>query len=417
MRPVQRIELSEKHTRQRLIAVIACLIVASGAFIYALNGLMSNDSGWTSIEASSSAETNCGDDFVFQYYVGAAGVDATAEKKALTLLYTDALVKAYEVFHNDEAFEGVNNIYEINQHPNEELTVDPVLYGAFETVAEYGRREVYLAPVYLEYKNLFFCNDDSETFHYDAEQNADVRTYFGEIAAYANDPSMVNVELLGDNRLKLHVSEEYLAYAKENGIEKFVDFAWMQNAFITDYLSDVMVEKGYTLGSISSCDGYTRNLDEGLTSEEGVLRQYSYNIYDRNGMTVYPAGLMNYTGPISMVSFHNYIMTEKEADHYYEFQDGETRTSYISMEDGRNRSSVNNLVAYSKRESCAQILLQLIPVYIADELDTDAVKILATEQIYCIYGKNRTLYYTEKTLDLTDLFDKDGVSYKAQYLE
>ena len=196
--------------------MIACLIVASGAFIYALNGLMSNDSGWTSIEASSSAETNCGDDFIFQYYVGAAGVDATAERKALTLLYTDALVKAYEVFHNDEAFEGVNNIYEINQHPNEELTVDPVLYGAFETVAEYGRREIYLAPVYLEYKNLFFCNDDSETFHYDAEQNADVRTYFGEIAAYANDPSMVNVELLGDNRLKLHVSEEYLAYAKEN---------------------------------------------------------------------------------------------------------------------------------------------------------------------------------------------------------
>ena len=126
---------------------------------------------------------------------------------------------------------------------------------------------------------------------------------------------------------------------------------------------------------------------------------------------------MNYTGPVSMVSFHNYIMTEKEADHYYEFQDGETRTSYISTEDGRNRSSVNNMVAYSKRESCAQILLQLIPVYIADELDTDAVKILATEQIYCIYGKNHTLYYTEKTLDLTDLFDKDGVSYKAQYLE
>ena len=222
--------------------MIACLIVASGAFIYALNGLMSNDSGWTSIEASSSAETNCGDDFVFQYYVGAAGVDATAEKKALTLLYTDALVKAYEVFHNDEAFEGVNNIYEINQHPNEELTVDPVLYRAFETVAEYGRREIYLAPVYLEYKNLFFCNDDSETFHYDAEQNADVRTYFGEIAAYANDLSMVNVELLGDNRLKLHVSEEYLAYARENGIEKFVDFAWMQNAFITDYLAEFIRE-------------------------------------------------------------------------------------------------------------------------------------------------------------------------------
>ena len=111
--------------------MIVCLLVASAAFIYALNGLMSNDSGWTNIEVSSSAETNCGDDFIFQYYIGAGGVDATAERKALTLLYTDIMVKAYELFHNDEAFEGVTNIYEINQHPNEVLEVDPVLYQAF----------------------------------------------------------------------------------------------------------------------------------------------------------------------------------------------------------------------------------------------------------------------------------------------
>ena len=67
--------------------------------MYALNGLMSNDSGWTNIEASSSAEINCGDDFIFQYYVGAAGVNATAEKKALTLLYTDSIVKAYKMVY------------------------------------------------------------------------------------------------------------------------------------------------------------------------------------------------------------------------------------------------------------------------------------------------------------------------------
>ena len=65
--------------------------------MYALNGLMSNDSGWTNIEASSSAEINCGDDFIFQYYVGAAGVKChRRKKKALTLLYTDSIVKAYK---------------------------------------------------------------------------------------------------------------------------------------------------------------------------------------------------------------------------------------------------------------------------------------------------------------------------------
>ena len=70
--------------------------------MYALNGLMSNDSGWTNIEVGSSAEIHCGDDYIFRYYVGAAGVNATAEKKALTLLYTDSIVKAYKMFSMDD---------------------------------------------------------------------------------------------------------------------------------------------------------------------------------------------------------------------------------------------------------------------------------------------------------------------------
>ena len=138
VRPVQKVELSEKNTRQRFIAVIVLLVIASGAFMYALNGLMSNDSGWTNIEVGSSAEINCGDDFIFQYYVGAAGVNATAEKKALTLLYTDSIVKAYKMFSSDESFEGITNVYDLNRHPNETMVVDDALYHAFELIAETG---------------------------------------------------------------------------------------------------------------------------------------------------------------------------------------------------------------------------------------------------------------------------------------
>ena len=104
VRPVQKVELSEKNTRQRFIAVIVLLVIASGAFMYALNGLMSNDSGWTNIEVGSSAEIHCGDDYIFRYYVGAAGVNATAEKKALTLLYTDSIVKECETGSEGGAF-------------------------------------------------------------------------------------------------------------------------------------------------------------------------------------------------------------------------------------------------------------------------------------------------------------------------
>ena len=385
VRPVQKVELSEKNTRQRLIAVIVLLVIASGAFMYALNGLMSNDSGWTNIEVGSSAEINCGDDFIFQYYVGAAGVNATAEKKALTLLYTDSIVKAYKMFSSDESFEGITNVYDLNRHPNETMVVDDALYHAFELIAETGNRAIYLAPVYTEYDNLFFCNDDSETVNYDAYQNGEVAAYFSEVAAYSNDPSGVNVELL-------------------------------------------MIDNGYTLGSLTSYDGFTRNLDQTSaitklnagsdtsgTAEENA--DYSFNLYDRQGNIIYPAGVMHYDGAESIVSLHNYPMSDKERYHYYEFKSGDIRTRYADTADGLCKSAVNNMAAYADDISCAELILKVSPVYIADTMDTEAVKNLAENGIQTIFGENSVLYYTDPGLELTDLYDKDGVHYTSELLE
>ena len=420
VRPVQRIELSERNTKQRLAAVIICLVIASAAFVYALNGLMKNDSGWTNIEVSSSADINCGEDFIFQYKIGVSGMDATAEKKALTLLYTDAAVKAYQNFQNDETFEGVTSVYDINQHPNEELTVDPILYQAFEIFAYTGRRELYLAPIYREYDNLFFCNDDAETVSFDAYQNTEVAAYFSEITAYTNDPEMVNLELLGDNRVRLFVSDDYLKFAKENYISDFIDFSWMRNAFIIDYLADVMSQNGYTLGTITSSDGFTRNLDKNsagkaeLESEEQNNGAYSFNIYDRQKQVIYPAAVMEYSGAMSIVSLHNYPMSDKEAYDYYEFKNGEIRTRYIDTKDGLCKSAVNNIVAYSEDQGCVITLFKVIPVYIADSVDPDLVSYLAGDGIGLIYGKDSTLYYNDPDLKLSELYNKDGVTYTTK---
>lgn len=409
VRPVQKVELSEKHVKQRFFAVMILLIIGSCAFVYALNGLMGSESGWTEIKVSSSADINCGEDFIFRYNIGNAGVSASAESKALTLLYTEASQKAYKMFNNDASYEGITSVYDINQKPNQELVVDEALYHAFELMQRSGRRELYLAPVYAEYDNLFFCSDDSETVNYDAYRNEDVKDYFSEVIQYAGSPEMINLELLGDNKVILHVSEEYLAYAKQNYISDFIDFYWMKNAFITDYLADVMVQNGYTFGSVSSYDGFTRNLDDRGTT-------YSYNIYDRQQNTVYPAALMNYSGAKSIVSLRNYAMSEKDKYHYYEFRNGEIRTPYIDAEDGLCRTARNNIVSYSDSRTCAEILLQLIPVYITDTWEPDAVKTLRNDGTDSIYCEDGILYYTDDKLDLTDFYHKEQVIYKAEYV-
>ena len=51
--------------------------------------------------------------------------------------------------------------------------------------------------------------------NYDAYQNGEVAAYFSEVAAYSNDPSDVNVELLGGNQVKLSVSDDYPCFCRE----------------------------------------------------------------------------------------------------------------------------------------------------------------------------------------------------------
>ena len=404
---VIKAELSEKNLRVRIVAVILLIVLAGSAFAYALISFISKESGWVAIKVKASSERNCSNEFVFLYCIGASGASASLENKALTSLYTDATVKAYKLFNNDEIFDGVNNIAYINKHPNEIIEVDEVLYNAFSLLERYNCRSLYLAPIYTEYDNMFACEDDSQIVEFDAFQNDEIRLYYAELAAFASSYDAVNIELLGDNRIKLRVSDEYQQYAAEYGITDYIDFFWMKNAFIIDYLADVMIENNYTLGTISSFNGFVRNLD-------GSGNIYSYHLYDRVGNTVYPSGIMNYTGPQSIVYLRNYRMTELDNQYYYELDNGETRTSFIDIADGLCKSAKNDLVSYSKEYGCAEILLQMLPIYITDTFHEEAVRSLAKNAIYSIYCEDNVIYYNDFALTLTDLYDKEDVTYTAK---
>ena len=271
-KPVERVEVHEGNIKARIILLILAILIAVIAFSFAIGSATKVDTGWREIEADT-AEMNCSQDFEFNYYLGGSGISATAEIKAIVSLYTHATETAYRVFNTQEVFEGTNNLFFLNRNINTPVQVDPLLYQAFELIHRLESRYVYLAPVYAEYHSLFYCNDDWETVGYDPYQNADMAGYFQQVADFARDPASVNVELLGNNTLQLNVSEAYAAFAKENGVVNYVDFYWMKDAFIIDYLAQVMEDNGYNRGAISSYDGFVRTLSAGQLS-------YSFNLYD-----------------------------------------------------------------------------------------------------------------------------------------
>lgn len=69
----------------------------------------------------------------------------------------------------------------------------------------------------------------------------------------------------------------------------------MANAFIVDYIADTMRANGFVRGSVSSYDGFVRNLDDLSGSE------YAFNIFNRVGNTVHQAGVMRYDHAMSIV--------------------------------------------------------------------------------------------------------------------
>lgn len=405
--PPERLELPEKNTRLRLILTVVFIVIAVGAFAFAMYQMNKPETGWQRIGVTSAAQTQAGAQFVFNYNVGAGTMNARSELNQLSARYTSAIDTGYRALSNT-AFSDCNNVYYLNHHVNEEVTVEPVLYDALRAIQEAGSRYPYLASVYAQYNGVFSCQNDYETVEFDPYQNAQLREEFARVAAFVADAQAVNVQLLGENRVKLHVSEEYLAFANEHAITEFVDLNLLSNAFLIDYVSDDLIGAGFTAGTISSFDGYSRTLDNSGT-------EYSFNLTNRVENKVYSAGIMRYTGAMSLVFLRNYPMNSLDEMHYYELADGQIRTPYVDAADGLSKTARNELVCFSQTQSCAQIALRVLPLYSTDSLDVRVLSELSPKGIDSVYCEDFTVHATSKNVTISDLFNEKGVTYSAVY--
>ena len=402
---MERIELSEGNLGRRLAAVVALLAVAAIAFAYGVTRFFSAQAGWQTIEASSSQGPTCGEELTLLYELGAEeGSAAAAEGRALAALYSDTCRKLFQLFHTVEQFEGVVNLRELSLRPNETLTVDPMLYRAFVSVGRYGDRTIYLGPVYARYGDLFFCREDGQLTDFDPRLSADVAREYGTLAAYARDPGAIDLRLLGDDRVCLFVSEDYLDFARREGVDQFLNFGWLTNAFVVDAVAGALLEQGFTHGVVSSYDGFQRNLDD-----RGG--RYSLNVLDYVDGDTYRAAVLEYQGARSIVCLRDHAVEGLDGQRIYRLKNGEVRTAYLSPEDGLCRSAVHDLTGYSTGLGCGEMALKLAPVYVADTLDAGALDGLAREGLQSIWCRDRVIFATEPGAEFTKLYEGDGVRY------
>ena len=378
-----KLEVSEKNIRGRLIGVVILLAIAFTAIGVAVKGVFTTDPGWKSMECYADMVTYK-DDFVFNYYLGSEG-DATAEERAINAVYSAGMEDAYRFFTDQALEDGTRNLAYLNEHLNEKVTIEHALYCALEKLETAGIRYAYLAPVYVEYQPVFLSRNTSEAAVFDPMRNTDLLPYVQEAAAFANDPAHIRLELLGDDQVRLWVSEEYEAFLQTYEVDTVLDLNWMTNAFICDYVADLLIQNGFTKGVIASYDGFTRNLG-------GLEEEFRFNLFNRVEQSCELAGSLAYKGLFSCVYLRDYPMSEDDRWHYMAYEDGAITSVYLDPADGMSKSAVTDLVVYAADKSCAELLTIAAPAMIARTLDTQALT--DTDGVGAIWSVGRTLIHT-----------------------
>lgn len=367
VRPVRRVELPEINVKTRWILLVVFLAIAVVAFGVGIQSALSVEPGWQEVTVTAQ-EPNVSGEFQLMYDFSEEGSAATAQMKQLQTLYTDAACRAYRVFSPDILEDGLGNVAQLNALAGETVTVEPELYRALEQVTASGNRHVFLAPAYVEYDRLFSCEGDGEAASYDPEKNTELATYLKQIAAFANDPDSIRLELLGENRAALILSEEYRSFCQQEGIECYFDFGWMTNAFVADYLAECLLEQNFTKGYLSSQDGFIRNLDN--------RENYTLYWYAQPAKSSTEPVAIAYQGPKSIVSLRDFPLTSNERWHYYIYADETVVSGYLSTETGVSTTAVRSLLCLSDTLSCGEMVLQMATVYTSGNWSDSAAQSL-----------------------------------------
>ncbi len=399
IKPVERIELPEKHLKLRIILTVVFLLIAAVAIGFGVKSCLSAEKGWQTITVSNAANSLSGE-FMLVYNIGESGKDVTSEKKAVQYAYTASAQEAYKLYDN-YAPEGY--MLKINGSDGESVEVDPELYSAFQKMLEYGGRMLYYTPYFEYYEQVFGAESDFEASMYDPDENKEIKELFQKLSVYINDDNAISLKLLGNNSVSLKVSDGYRAFAKENGIDNFIGFGWLKNAFAADLMASRMKAGGYSNGYLTSVDGFTEYLN-------GRGYDYSVILYDHSDNTLTAACRLNVEKAQSSVYFKNFMISTKENGYIY--NNGRIVTPFTD-ENGEQRCASSVMYVYSKSSGCADAALQTAAIYVSDSINESKLISLKSTGTYAIYIKDGSIRYTEEALQIADV---DG-RYKTEYVK
>ncbi len=379
-----KIEYTSKNLRLRQILFIVFILVALFCFGIVAKNLFSWEKEYRIVENN----TASGNEVVLKYCA-----DNKAQYEAVKNIYNESYQKIYRLLDESCLYEGINNIAYINAHPNQKIKVDELLYEQLSLLAEYNNNSIALAPIYELYKGMFSCDADHQLVDYDPLLNTEIAAYVQKLLSFINDEEHFSIELYEDNYVELNISDQYREFAQENDINSYIDFYWLKNGFIIDYIAQQLLAAGYDQGILSCYNGYFRFLGD------DPLTYHYYDLVADDNIELIAD--INYAQPVSGVQYRSYRLLEFDFLINYTLENGERRTCYIDNKDGLSKAPLSSLNIYSYQDNCSNLLLKSMKYYITDDFEREE---LDKQDFYYYYLDGTQLDYNDKNLDIDVIY-------------
>ena len=405
IKPKKKIELNDKQKLTRFIIMILLIIIGLIFIGIGMNNCIKQNSGWKKINDTTGYLND------ISLYYNLDKENPTSINKELTIKYNNYLANSWIRYNSwisdtDEVF---YNMYYINNHPNEIITIDKYLYNSLKQVLLSNNYQIiYFAPVYTMFENLLSARFDYQACSQDPYLNNNQKEIYDNFMKYINNDKHIKLELLDNFQVILHLSDEYYSFCNEFFEQNiFIDFCYLKNAFIVDEVADKLINDGFNNGLLYSEDGYKR-----IFTKDYIVNEPLYDI-DKDNISI--INKIGFNNQLSIVNFKNFHTSDFDKKYSYIYEDGTRRTNIIKIIDNNylNTSSINYFTCYSYENSCSYQALKMIDIYINESLDLSMLNDLKKDNINYLYINNYEIHYSDELIFFNDL--NNNKLYKTIY--
>lgn len=269
--------VSTRHVGLRTGAFLVALVVAIGAIGYGVYLMTRKEPGYYEIQAYPNEDAPLYRNGIsLVYYFEGESDEIRSGINALTDLYSGVLLRSYQLLDTQRGYEGYHNLHDLNEalagNGRVELEVGaelaPILEDAWGKTREGRGFHLFAGALYQEWENILAQEDISL---YDPARDPEAARRLERLAQATAQTGRFDLKVTG-NTVEASADAEYLALLKEREYAlSIVTTGPLTDAYRLEMIRDILAEKGYTRGYLTTESGLTLSL---AGQEEGEYLLY-----------------------------------------------------------------------------------------------------------------------------------------------